>query len=165
MPGWKSRRGKLLLRIGQQFERLGELDEALRVHASNSYPGARERAIRVLSAAASQRPRWICCFRPAAPESEHEVQQLQRIPPRPQRSRASRPNASTQRKPEQLDLVLPRPTCSVEQAVREHLTRPEAPVYYVENARSARCSASLGTRSSRRCRARSFTRSTGRRPT
>ncbi|HCA00319.1 MAG TPA: nuclease, partial [Pseudomonas sp.] len=44
----ESRRGKLLLRIGQQFERLGELDEALRVHASNSYPGARERAIRVL---------------------------------------------------------------------------------------------------------------------
>ena len=33
----ESRRGKLLLRIGQQFERLGQLD-ALRVHAFNGYP-------------------------------------------------------------------------------------------------------------------------------
>ena len=88
-----------------------------------------------MSAAASQRRRWICCFRPATPESEHEVQQLQRILPRLQRSLGIPTERARSRKPEQLDLVLPRPTCSVEQAVREHLTRPDAPVYYVENAR------------------------------
>ena len=62
------------------------------------------------------------------------MQQLQRILPRLQRSLGIPTERARSRKPEQLDLVLPRPTCSVEQAVREHLTRPDAPVYYVENA-------------------------------
>lgn len=131
----ESRRGKLLLRIGQQFERLGELDEALRVHASNSYPGARERAIRVLERGGQPEAALDLLLQArAAPESEHEVQQLQRILPRLQRSLGIPTERARSRKPEQLDLVLPRPTCSVEQAVREHLTRPDAPVYYVENA-------------------------------
>ena len=131
----ESRRGKLLLRIGQQFERLGELDEALRVHAFNGYPGARERAIRVLERGGQPAAALDLLLQArAAPESEHEVQQLQRILPRLQRSLGIPTERARSRKPEQLDLVLPRPTCSVEQAVREHLTRPDAPVYYVENA-------------------------------
>ena len=42
------RRGKLLLSLGRQCEREGDLSLALRLHAGNRYPGARERAIRVL---------------------------------------------------------------------------------------------------------------------
>ncbi len=131
----ESRRGKLLLSIGQQFERIGDLTEALRLHASNSYPGARERAIRVLErcgqpAAALE----LLDQARAAPQSEHELQQLQRIKPRLQRSLGIPTLRSLNRKPEQLDLVLPRAGCSVEHAVREHLSTPDAPVYYVENA-------------------------------
>lgn len=131
----ESRRGKLLLSIGQQFERIGDLPEALRLHASNSYPGARERAIRVLErcgqpAAALE----LLDQARAAPQSEHELQQLQRIKPRLQRSLGIPTLRSLNRKPEQLDLVLPQAGCSVEHAVREHLSIPDAPVYYVENA-------------------------------
>ena len=105
------------------------------MHASNSYPGARERAIRVLERGGQPAAALDLLLQArAAPESEHEVQQLQRILPRLQRSLGIPTERARSRKPEQLDLVLPRPTCSVEQAVREHLTRPDAPVYYVENA-------------------------------
>ncbi|MBU0838372.1 MAG: VRR-NUC domain-containing protein, partial [Gammaproteobacteria bacterium] len=131
----ESRRGKLLLRIGQQFERLGELDEALRVHASNRYPGARERAIRVLERGGQPAAALDLLLQARdAPESEHEAQQLQRILPRLQRSLGIPTERARSRKPEQLDLVLPRASCSVEHAVREHLSMPGAPVYYVENA-------------------------------
>ena len=131
----ESRRGKLLLRIGQQFERMGELSDALRLHAANTYPGARERAIRVLErcgqpAAALE---WLQQAQ-AEPPSEQESQQLQRILPRLQRSLGIPTNRPSTRPPELLGLVLPKPGCSVEQAVREHLSRADAPVYYVENA-------------------------------
>jgi hypothetical protein len=131
----ESRRGKLLLRIGQQLERIGELPEALRLHAANPYPGARERAIRVLErcdqpAAALE----LLLQAQASPQNEHESQQLQRILPRLQRSLGIPTDRSRSRKPELLELVLPRLGCSVEHAVREHLSAPEAPVYYVENA-------------------------------
>ena len=131
----ESRRGKLLLRIGQQFERLGELPEALRLHAANPYPGARERAIRVLErcghpAAALE----LLLQAQAAPQSEHELQQLQRILPRLQRCLGLPAIRHRSREPELLDIVLPRSASSVEHAVREHLSTPDAPVYYVENA-------------------------------
>ncbi len=131
----ESRRGKLLLRLGQQFERLGELSEALRVHAANAYPGARERAIRVLERCGQPEAALELLLQAqAAPESEHESQQIQRILPRLQRSLGTPTDRARSRKPEQLELVLPRSGCNVEHAVREFLATPEAPVYYVENA-------------------------------
>ncbi|GAB3390276.1 hypothetical protein GCM10027514_33480 [Azotobacter armeniacus] len=44
----ESRRGQLLLQLARQLEREGNLPAALRLHAGNRHPGARERAIRVL---------------------------------------------------------------------------------------------------------------------
>ncbi len=131
------RRGKLLLSLGRQCEREGDLAQALRLHAANRYPGARERAIRVLERceqpdAALQ----LALAAEAQPESEHEAQQLQRILPRLRRSLggpAGRRSSSVQ--PQRIDLRLPRPDgMSVEHAVRAHLSEADAPVYYVENA-------------------------------
>jgi hypothetical protein len=133
----ENRRGKLLLGLARQCERVGDLSLALRLHSANGYPGARERAIRVLERCEQpEAAMQLALVAEAAPESEHEAQQLQRILPRLRRALgepASRRASITQ--PQRIDLILPRPEAmSVEQAVREHLTSSEAPVYYVENA-------------------------------
>ncbi|WP_313024567.1 VRR-NUC domain-containing protein [Pseudomonas lopnurensis] len=130
----ESRRGKLLLRIAQQFERLGELPEALRLHACNRYPTARERAIRVLERCGQPEAALELALQAqAAPESEHETQQLERLLPRLQRALGLQTARCHRTEPERIDLVLPR-AASVEQAVREYLSTPQAPLYYVENA-------------------------------
>ncbi|MGE4407416.1 VRR-NUC domain-containing protein, partial [Pseudomonas sp.] len=130
----ESRRGKLLLRIAQQFERLGDLPEALRLHAANRYPGARERAIRVLERCGqAEAALELALQAQAAPESEHEAQQLERMLPRLQRALGRQATRQRRAEPEHIDLILPR-AASVELAVREHLSTPQAPLYYVENA-------------------------------
>lgn len=133
----ENRRGKLLLGVARQCERVGDLSLALRLHAANHYPGARERAIRVLERCEQpEAALQLAQIAEAAPESEHEAQQLQRILPRLRRTLggpASRRASIAQ--PHRMDLVLPRPAAmSVEHAVREHLTSCAASVYYVENA-------------------------------
>jgi hypothetical protein len=133
----ENRRGKLLLGLARQCERIGDLSLALRLHAANGYPGARERAIRVLERCEHpEAALQLALVAEAAPESEHEAQQLQRILPRLRRALgepASRRASIDQ--PQRIDLILPRPEAmSVEHAVREHLTSSAAPVYYVENA-------------------------------
>lgn len=131
------RRGKLLLSIGRQCERVGDLSQALRLHATNNYPGARERAIRVLERCDQpEAALQLASEANAAPESEHEAQQLQRILPRLRRA-LGEPVARRRVvvEAERIDLAIARqPGLSVEQAVREHLSRSEAPAYYVENA-------------------------------
>jgi len=133
----ENRRGKLLLTLGRQCERDGDWPLALKLHAANGYPGARERAIRVLERHDQPEAALnLALTAEAAPESEHEAQQLQRILPRLRRTlgdTAQRKQVMAQ--PERIDLSLLRPNgLSVEHAVREHLTRSDAPVYYVENA-------------------------------
>jgi hypothetical protein len=133
----ENRRGKLLLGLARQCERIGDLSLALRLHAANGYPGARERAIRVLERCEHpEAALQLALVAEAAPESEHEAQQLQRILPRLRRALgepASRRASIDQ--PQRIDLILPRPEAmSVEHTVREHLTSSAAPVYYVENA-------------------------------
>src|SRR5690606_37565592 len=123
--------------IGLQFEREGDLEQALRVHAGNTYPGARARCARVLEKLGQ--PVAALELAVAAqenPESELEAQQLARILVRLRRTlgqpcRARRSAQTYQR----LDLVLPtrHEPISVEAAVRDHLSAPDAPVYYVEN--------------------------------
>ncbi|MGK9063785.1 VRR-NUC domain-containing protein [Stutzerimonas chloritidismutans] len=132
----ENRRGKLLLSLARQCERDGDLPLALRLHAANRYPTARERAIRVLERCDQPEAALDLALQAqAAPESEHEAQQLQRILPRIRRSLGE---PGTRRGPAaqalRIDLCLPRPDTSVEQAVRAHLTDENAPVYYVENA-------------------------------
>ena len=130
----ESRRGKLLLRIAQQFERLGDLSEALRLHAANRYPGARERAIRVLERCDQPEAALELALQAqTAPESEHEAQQLERMLPRLQRALGQQAPRQRRAEPERIDLVLPR-AASVELAVCAHLSTPQAPLYYVENA-------------------------------
>ncbi|AHL75640.1 nuclease [Stutzerimonas stutzeri] len=131
------RRGKLLLSIGRQCERVGDLSQALRLHAANNYPGARERAVRVLERCDQpEAALQLASEANAAPESEHEAQQLQRILPRLRRA-LGEPVARRRVVVEagRIDLAIARQSgLSVEHAVREHLSRSEAPVYYVENA-------------------------------
>lgn len=130
----ESRRGKLLLRLGQQLERCGELSEALRLHAANPYAGARERAIRVLERCEQpEAALHLALQAQAEPQSEHEAQQLARILPRLRRclgEPAMRRPALHE--PERLDLCLPYAS-SVERAVAAHLATADAPVHYVEN--------------------------------
>lgn len=133
----ENRRGKLLLSFARQCEREGNWALALKLHAANSYPGARERTIRVLER--HHQPEaalHLALTAEAAPESEHEAQQLQRILPRLRRTLGeTAPRSKATAQPERIDLSLPRlDAMSVEHAVREHLTRSDAPVYYVENA-------------------------------
>lgn len=133
----ENRRGKLLLMLARQCERMGDLSLALQLHSANRYPGARERAIRVLERCEQHEAALqLALAAEAAPESEHEAQQLQRILPRLRRAlggSASRRAGVAQ--PQRIDLMLPRSEAlSVERAVRAHLTSCDAPVYYVENA-------------------------------
>ena len=133
----ENRRGKLLLNIGRQYERIGDLQQALRLHAANRYPGARERAIRVLERCGQPEAALrLASEAQAAPENEHEAQQLQRILPRLRRALGAPViRRSAVADAERIDLVLPRQVgISVEQAVREYLSCGEAPAYYVENA-------------------------------
>ena len=133
----ENRRGKLLLALARQCERNGDLPLALQLHAANSYPGARERAIRVLERQGqTEAALHLALTAQAGPESEHEAQQLQRILPRLRRTLGEAVTRQTSiAQPERIDLVLQRPEAlSVEHAVREHLNRGNAPVYYVENA-------------------------------
>ncbi|WP_417778571.1 VRR-NUC domain-containing protein [Stutzerimonas xanthomarina] len=133
----ENRRGKLLLSLARQCERDGSWSLALKLHAANGYPGARERAIRVLERHGQpEAALQLALTADAAPESEHEAQQLQRILPRLRRTLGeTAPRSRVTAQPERIDLRLPRPDAmSVEHAVRERLTRSDAPAYYVENA-------------------------------
>ena len=96
-----------------------------------------ERAIRVLERQGQpEAALQLALTAQAEPESEHEGQQLQRILPRLHRALGAPASRRAQgAQPERIDLVLQKPEgLSVEHAVREHLTRVDAPVYYVENA-------------------------------
>jgi hypothetical protein len=134
----ESRRARLLFRIGQRYEKAGELPAALNIYSGCNYPGARVRAIRVLE----RSDRWAEAAELAgraaqAPEDEVERQLLARLMPRLQR-RLGEP-AQRQRRKEgwvTFDLSVPAPeeATSVEHATRAFLTQPDAPVHYVENA-------------------------------
>lgn len=133
----ENRRGKLLLSIARQYERRGDLQQALQLYTDIRYPGARQRRIRVLELndqieAALQ----LALQAIEAPESEAETQQVERMLPRLRRSLGEK---QTRRSPEaeveRIDLCLPQPIMdiNVEHLVLEHLTTEDAPVFYVEN--------------------------------
>jgi len=131
------RRDKLLFQLGQQSEKEKDWEQALAVYAMTSYPGTRLRTVRVLeksgqSAAALQ----LLNVALAAPESEAELQQLQRSAPRLNRRLGYQKPASPA--PARVDtialrLAYPAAPFFVEGVVRDHLTRDDVPVFYVEN--------------------------------
>lgn len=136
-PWLEGRRARLLFRLGQRQEKLGDWPGALTSYAGSAYPGARARTIRTLersgqsgAALALAETAW------QAPESEEEQQQLQRMLPRLRRreGQAKAPAASSS-PPHTLALTIAASdTDPVESLVREHVAAADAPVFYVENA-------------------------------
>jgi hypothetical protein len=134
----RSRRDKLTFNIAQHLERLADWPAAHQLYASCHYPGARARAVRVLEK--NQQPREafdLLQLAMQAPESEAERQQLLRMAPRLARKLGhAKPPPATPAQALRIDLSLPPPAEPdyVEFVVRDHLTRADAPVYYVENS-------------------------------
>jgi hypothetical protein len=133
-----TRRAKLLFRIGQHCERQQDWDAALAVYAGCAWPGARHRRMRVLERSGHFEAALALALQAAeAPESEEERQRVVRMLPRLLR-RLGHPvaRAAGTRPIERSALVLSRPAApfTVEYAARDHLSCPQAPVYYVENA-------------------------------
>jgi hypothetical protein len=134
----RGRRDKLLFQFAQHLEKLQDWPAAHALYRDCDYPGARARAIRVLEkdgqdAAAHA----LLQLAQQAPESEAERQQLLRLAPRLARKLGyPKPAATPPAQPQRMDLSLPPPEAPayVEFVVRDHLSREDAPVYYVENA-------------------------------
>jgi hypothetical protein len=132
------RHAKFLFLIAQHHERAGDLSKALLLYEACSSPGARLRRIRVLEKNDDAHAAFILAQAAyEEPEDDAERQQLERILPRLRRKLglpkcAPAPAAAI----EEWTLALPLPEgdYSVELDVCRHLSTPEAPVFYVENA-------------------------------
>ncbi|NIC07981.1 VRR-NUC domain-containing protein [Billgrantia bachuensis] len=139
---WLSqRRGRLLFRLGHAAERTGQVALALRLYGEGGEgPGgqveARIRRLRLLERLGEHRQAYTLASQAmASATGEQETQALARLMPRLcRRLGVAPPGRAPEVVPRRMDLSLPRPaTLGVEQAVAEHLSRPEAPVHYVEN--------------------------------
>ncbi|MYM82019.1 VRR-NUC domain-containing protein [Duganella sp. FT50W] len=134
----RSRRSKLVFAIAQHLEKLRDWPAAHALYADCDYPGARARTIRVLEKNAQPREAFeLLQTAMQAPESEAERQQLLRMAPRLARKLGhAKPPPVTPAQATRIDLSLPPPALEnyVEFVVRDHLSRDDAPVYYVENA-------------------------------
>ncbi|MGY4531197.1 tetratricopeptide (TPR) repeat protein [Pseudomonas sp. TE3786] len=130
------RRGKLLFRIAQHLERLGELEHALALYGLSAYPESRQRQIRVLERLAQYEQAHILAQQAAAaPVNDGEAQLVARALTRLNRqlglAKASKP---AKVEAGRIELSLPfHPDFSVEQRVQLHLSEDQAPVHYVEN--------------------------------
>lgn len=137
-PWLQRRRGKVLFQIGQYCERVAEFALALSIYRDCTYPGARQRMIRVLERCGEYALALeLASLAERAPESAAEQQSLQRILPRLRRKLGGPPlKRATPRPVERLDLQLPRtdPGMSVEFYVQAHLHEDSGPVHYVENS-------------------------------
>lgn len=133
----EGRRAKLLFALGQHYERGENLSAALDIYLRCSYPGARTRAIRVMEKSGDIESACALAQKASsAPEDEAERQQLLRVLPRLHRKLGLPKIAPRPALPvKEIKLVLPAPDgmLSVEQLTALHLTRDDAPVYYVEN--------------------------------
>ncbi|MEN3276219.1 MAG: hypothetical protein V7631_2009 [Massilia sp.] len=132
-----SRREKFLFQVGQHLEKEKDWTRAHEVYAGCRFPGARGRAIRVLEKAERYPEAWRLLEEARqAPESEAESQHLLRIGPRLARKLGHPKTAKTAAGTiAQFAVSLPHPGVDpwVEGAVRDHLAREDAPVFYVEN--------------------------------
>ncbi|MCC5884264.1 MAG: VRR-NUC domain-containing protein [Halomonas sp.] len=135
------RRGRLLFHLGQAAERAGQVALALDLYgASGAGLGgqveARIRRLRLLERMGEYRQAHSLASKALmAPACEQEHQALERLVPRLcRRLGLAAPEHAPEATPQRFELCLARAaTVSVERAVAEHLTRPDAPVYYVEN--------------------------------
>jgi hypothetical protein len=135
----EGRRAKFLFQVGQHYEQVDELQNALAIYMGCAYPGARIRAIRVMERSGQFEPAFdLAQLAQEMPESEEEKQQLLRIMPRLHR-KLGKPKipACTAAPLARIDLTLRRPEADfyVEGVVRDYLGQQQADarVHYVEN--------------------------------
>ncbi|CAI8863257.1 VRR-NUC domain-containing protein [Pseudomonas sp. IT-P260] len=137
-PWLQRRRGKVLFQIGQYCERITEFALALSIYRDCTYPGARQRMIRVLERCGEYALALeLATLAEQAPESAAEQQSLQRMLQRLRRKLGGPPLKRAAPRPvERLDLQLRRtdPGLSVEFHVQAHLHEDSGPVHYVENS-------------------------------
>ncbi|WP_251865196.1 VRR-NUC domain-containing protein [Achromobacter sp. Marseille-Q4962] len=135
-PWLEQRRAKVLLRLGQRCEREGDWGNAEGVYAQCAYPGARHRLVRVRERMGRHEAALALALQALrAPEDETEAQRLARMLPRLRRALglAERPAGGVPGLARE-DVSLPRcGAARVEEQLRAHLHRDEAPVHYVEN--------------------------------
>jgi hypothetical protein len=133
-----SRRDRLVFQVAQHVEKLKDWPGALQLYARCSYPGARARLIRVLEKDEQAAKAYeLATAAMAEPESDAEQQQLLRMLPRLARKLgqpATRAAAAAIVARQDLQLPFPVQEWSVEEVVRRHLHRGDAPAFYVENA-------------------------------
>jgi tetratricopeptide (TPR) repeat protein len=133
----EARRSKLIYEVAYCCEQQGNFSAALELYQSCRHPGARVRVIRVLE----KTEQYDAAFTLASqaeqlPESDSEAQSLMRILPRLRRKLGlSKLPKCVDRIVNRIDLKLRRlEACHpVELCVQDHLSEPEAPVFYVEN--------------------------------
>jgi len=135
-PYLRSRQSSQLFHIAQHLEKCGELETALAVYQRSEFSQARWRQVRVLEQLGrdAEALEQVLAFG-VMPSSDEERQRLERALPRLQRklglpvTKRAKPLEAAR-----IELTLLRPGHgSVEIAVRDHFTREQAPVYYVEN--------------------------------
>lgn len=136
-PWLEIRRAKTLYQIGQQAERIQDWPLALSVYQHSEYPGARSRRIRVLERCEDYHGAMALLEQvQAAPQTDAELQHVQRVLPRLQRKLGLVDKVRRgKRQVERLDVCIePRPDLSVEQLMQLHLAEEGSEVFYVENA-------------------------------
>ncbi|MEH6356795.1 MAG: VRR-NUC domain-containing protein [Marinobacter sp.] len=134
-PWLTSRRDRLLLELGRQAERQGEQKLALEALASSGHREARLKQLRLLERMKRFDEAWIIAadWKPAE-LSDAEAQGLARILKR-LAAKVKQPAPLALEPPplHEFTLTLPQTGSSVERVVRDHLSSPEAPVFYMEN--------------------------------
>jgi tetratricopeptide (TPR) repeat protein len=136
------RRGRLAFLLGQAAERSGQQALALQLYAESGEGAggqveARIRQLRLLERLGEYRQAHTLASRAwTAAVGEQERQALARLLPRLcRRLELAPPSREPDAAVRRLDLCLSvAGAVGVERAVAEHLSRPEAPVHYVENA-------------------------------
>jgi hypothetical protein len=131
---WLSaKRGRLLFKLGREWERAGGLTEAAALYRQSDHREARCRDLRVLELQGSYAEALeIALQAQQAPTTDAEQQLLQSMIPRLHKKLGLSATKVAASQPDRMDLVLPAAP-SVELAVQQYLEASEAPVYYVEN--------------------------------
>jgi len=134
-PWLASRRDRLLLELGRQAERQGERELALQALAASGHREARLKQLRLLERMKRFNEAWAIAAEWQSDElSDAELQGLARILKR-LAVKVGQPPPPVPQAPDiyEFILTLPQTGGSVEAVVRDNLSTPEAPVFYVEN--------------------------------
>ena len=134
-PWLASRRDRLLLELGRQAERQGEQELALQALTASGHREARLKQLRLLERMKRFEEAWAIAAQWGNEElSDAEAQGLARIVKRLAK-KVGEPVPAAPENPEhrEFTLSLSQTGGSVEAVVRDHLSTPEAPVFYVEN--------------------------------